>query len=99
MNLIHFSLIAALFQFSYGQSEPFPNLVLQEVEFKDGNPGASSIYSTGYPASYAFSGTNKFWHSGKDSKGNGPNEVSFPHLIGTTFGVQSCPVVFHSGLD
>jgi len=82
MTLFTISLFVGFCHAAFGQLDPFPNLVLQELEFKDGTPGASSIYydsSAWYPAN-AFKKSNAYWHSGRDSKGNGDG-YPFPHMI------------------
>ena len=57
---------------------------MREVRFGDGIARATSVINSEprYQAAEAFKeGANEFWHSGRDAKGYGNVEYSFPHMI------------------
>jgi len=91
MNAIF--LVTALVAMVNAGSNPFPDLVLQEVEFTGGNVGTSSVYSSSssYAAINAFKQTNVYWHSGRDANGNGDISQPFPHLIWYDFRAAFVP--------
>jgi len=60
---------------------------LREVKFVGGVVGASSVYSMPayQPANAFLQGSDKFWHSGRDSQGKGDFYQAYPHTIWYNF--------------